>query len=46
MILKHKEYQDEIAKNLKEDKDKLAGFGFVDANVDGILDNWEEVVEE
>lgn len=46
LIDKHQEYKNEVATNLAADKDKIKGFGFIDENADGILDNWEQVMEE
>jgi hypothetical protein len=45
LIGKHKEYIAEIEKNLKIDEANIKQYGFIDANADGILDNWEEVME-
>ena len=39
-------YKKEVATNLAADKDKIKGFGFIDENADGILDNWEQVMEK
>ena len=46
LIDKHQEYKAEIEDNLALDKQNLAGFGFTDADADGILENWEQVMEE
>ncbi|MBO7210922.1 MAG: hypothetical protein J6V44_07920 [Methanobrevibacter sp.] len=45
LIEKHQEYKAEIEKNLKIDAANIAQYGFIDANADGILDNWEAVME-
>ena len=45
LIKKHQEYKAEIEKNLKIDAANIAQYGFIDANADGILDNWEAVME-
>jgi hypothetical protein len=45
LIEKHQEYKAEIEKNLKIDEANIAQYGFIDANADGILDNWEAVME-
>ena len=44
LISKHAEYKAEVEKNLKADWAAIQAYGFVDANGDNIIDNWEEIM--
>ena len=46
LIAKNKEYQSEIKKMSDYDWSQISGYGFIDANSDGILDNWYEIQEK
>jgi hypothetical protein len=45
LIDKYAEYKAAIEKNRQADWDAIVGYGFVDENQDGVIDNWEEIMQ-
>lgn len=45
LIEKNKQYQAQIKQMADYDWSQISAYGFIDANADGILDNWVEVQE-